>query len=117
MSYRIAINGYGRIGRCVVRALYESGNYPDLQIVALNDLTDTNSLVYLTKYDSTHGRFPGKVGSRDGVLCINDDEIRVFSEAEIGKLPWQDLGIDLVMECTGAFSDRATAAQHLHGGA
>ncbi|MDP2139498.1 MAG: glyceraldehyde 3-phosphate dehydrogenase NAD-binding domain-containing protein [Gammaproteobacteria bacterium] len=117
MSYRIAINGYGRIGRCVLRALYESGNYPDLQIVALNDLTDTNSLVYLTKYDSTHGRFPGTVGSRDGVLCINDDEIAVFSEAQIDKLPWQDLGIDLVMECTGAFSDRAMAAQHLHSGA
>ena len=117
MSYRIAINGYGRIGRCVLRALYESGNYPDLQIVALNDLTDTNSLVYLTKYDSTHGRFPGMVGSREGVLQINDDEISVFSEQDIAQLPWKKLGVDLVMECTGAFSDRATAAQHLHSGA
>ncbi|MDO8270658.1 MAG: glyceraldehyde 3-phosphate dehydrogenase NAD-binding domain-containing protein [Gammaproteobacteria bacterium] len=117
MSYRIAINGYGRIGRCVLRALYESGKYPDLQIVAINDLTDTNSLVYLTKYDSTHGRFPGTVGSREGVLRINADDINVFSEQDITKLPWAALGIDLVMECTGAFSDRATAALHLHSGA
>ena len=116
MSYRIAINGYGRIGRCVLRALYESGKYPDLQIVAINDLTDTNSLVYLTKYDSTHGRFPGMVGSREGVLRINADDISVFSEQNITKLPWEALGIDLVMECTGAFSDRATAALHLHSG-
>ena len=116
MSYRIAINGYGRIGRCVLRALYESGKYPDLQIVAINDLTDTNSLVYLTKYDSTHGRFPGTVSSREGVLRINADDISVFSEQNITKLPWEALGIDLVMECTGAFSDRATAALHLHSG-
>lgn len=117
MSYRIAINGYGRIGRCVLRALYESGSYPDLQIVALNDLTDTNSLVYLTKYDSTHGRFPGVVSSSKGVLRINDDEISVYSEEDIALLPWAKLDVDLVMECTGAFSDRATAAQHLHSGA
>lgn len=117
MSYRIAINGYGRIGRCVLRALQESSAYPDLQIVAINDLTDTNSLVYLTKYDSTHGRFPGTVQGHEGVLSIDGHDIRVFSEGDIGRLPWRELGVDLVMECTGAFSDRATAALHLDSGA
>lgn len=117
MSYRIAINGYGRIGRCVLRALYESANHQDLEIVAVNDLTDTNSLTYLTKYDSTHGRFPGNVSARDNTLVIDGAEIAVFSEADIRKLPWRQLGIDLVMECTGAFSDRATAVRHLESGA
>lgn len=117
MSYRIAINGYGRIGRCVLRALHESENHQYLEIVAINDLTDTNSLVYLTRYDSTHGRFPGNVSGHDNTLIIGGDEIAVFSEKDISKLPWRELEIDLVMECTGTFSDRATAAQHLHSGA
>jgi D-erythrose 4-phosphate dehydrogenase len=117
MAYRIAINGYGRIGRCVLRALQESQIHPELSIVAINDLTDTNSLVYLTKYDSTHGRFPGNVDSRENTLLIDEHEIQVFSEQTIERLPWQSLGIDLVMECTGAFSDRPTAAKHLHSGA
>ncbi len=117
MSYRIAINGYGRIGRCVLRGLHESANHQDLEIVAINDLTDTSSLVYLTRYDSTHGRFPGEVGDRGNMLVIDGIEIAVFSETNISKLPWRQLGIDLVMECTGAFSDRATAAQHLDSGA
>ena len=117
MAYRIAINGYGRIGRCVLRALQESRGHPELSIVAINDLTDTNSLVYLTKYDSTHGRFPGVVHSRDNKLIVDDHEIAVFSEKTIGRLPWQELEIDLVMECTGSFSDRPTAAQHLQSGA
>jgi D-erythrose 4-phosphate dehydrogenase len=117
MSYRIAINGYGRIGRCVLRALHESRAWPDLQIVAINDLTDTHSLVYLTRYDSTHGRFPGKVDGREGVLSIDGREVQVFSESDIGRLPWDALNVDLVMDCTGAFSDRATAALHLDSGA
>jgi D-erythrose 4-phosphate dehydrogenase len=117
MSYRIAINGYGRIGRCVLRALHESRAWPDLQIVAINDLTDTHSLVYLTRYDSTHGRFPGKVEGRDGVLSIDGQDVQVFSESDISRLPWGALGVDLVMDCTGAFSDRATAALHLDSGA
>lgn len=117
MSYRIAINGYGRIGRCVLRALHESRAWPDLQIVAINDLTDTHSLVYLTRYDSTHGRFPGKVDGRDGVLSIDGQDVQVFSESDISRLPWGALGVDLVMDCTGAFSDRATAALHLDSGA
>ncbi|MCB1649462.1 MAG: type I glyceraldehyde-3-phosphate dehydrogenase [Pseudomonadales bacterium] len=118
MAYRIAINGYGRIGRCVLRALQESQSHPQLQIVALNDLADTHSLVYLTRYDSTHGRFPGKVDSRgEDTLLIDGQEIRVLSQARIDALPWRELGIDLVMECTGSFTDRDTAAQHLNQGA
>ena len=117
MSYRIAINGYGRIGRCVLRALHESRAWPDLQIVAINDLTDTHSLVYLTRYDSTHGRFPGKVEGHDGVLSIDGQDVQVFSESDISRLPWGALGVDLVMDCSGAFSDRATAALHLDSGA
>jgi len=117
MSYRIAINGYGRIGRCVLRALHESRAWPDLQIVAINDLTDTHLLVYLTRYDSTHGRFPGKVEGHDGVLSIDGQDVQVFSESDISRLPWGALGVDLVMDCSGAFSDRATAALHLDSGA
>ncbi len=117
MSYRIAINGYGRIGRCVLRALQESRAYPELEIVAINDLTDTHSLVYLTKYDSTHGRFPGQVDGREGVLSIDGRDIAVLSHGDIAALPWGRLGVDLVMDCTGAVSDRATAALHLASGA
>lgn len=117
MAYRIAINGYGRIGRCVLRALHESNAYPDLQIVAINDLSDLKSLAYLSKYDSTHGRFPGTVEETSDGLRINGADIRVFSEPSISALPWDELGIDLVMECTGAFTDRATALAHLESGA
>ncbi|MCP5357850.1 MAG: erythrose-4-phosphate dehydrogenase [Pseudomonadales bacterium] len=118
MAYRIAINGYGRIGRCVLRALQESQSHPELSIVAVNDLADTHSLVYLTRYDSTHGRFPGTVDSRgEDILLIDGQEIRVLSHADIDALPWAELGIDLVMECTGTFSDRASAALHLQQGA
>jgi len=117
MAYRIAINGYGRIGRCVLRALHERNAWPGLEIVAINDLTDLNSIAYLTRYDSTHGRFPGDVAVGDGTLLLNGSAIRVLSEPQISALPWAQLGIDLVMECSGAFSDRATAEQHLHSGA
>ncbi len=119
MSYRIAINGYGRIGRCVLRALHESDSYPELQIVAVNDLTDITSLAHLTRYDSTHGRFPGhvKIAASGDCLLINEQPVKVLAEGNIARLPWQELGIDLVMECTGTFTDRATAALHLQSGA
>jgi D-erythrose 4-phosphate dehydrogenase len=119
MAYRIAINGYGRIGRCVLRALHESDNYPELQIVAINELADIASLAHLTRYDSTHGRFPGQVTIAESgeTLLINGQWVKVLAQADIAKLPWQELGIDLVMECTGTFTDRATAALHLHSGA
>jgi D-erythrose 4-phosphate dehydrogenase len=121
MAYRIAINGYGRIGRCVLRAFYESTDYADMQLVAINDLADIANLSHLTRYDSTHGRFLGTVETSnensEKTLIVNGDEIRVFNEPNVGKLPWSDLDVDLVMECSGAFKDRATAALHITGGA
>ncbi|MFK7865724.1 MAG: type I glyceraldehyde-3-phosphate dehydrogenase [Pseudohongiellaceae bacterium] len=117
MSFRIAINGYGRIGRCVLRALYESTNYADLRIVALNDLADPKTLAHLTRYDSTHGRFLGQVESDGDRLEIAGDQIRLHRSAEVTGLPWAEQEIDLVLECSGAFSDRKTAEQHISQGA
>lgn len=118
MPYRLAINGYGRIGRCVLRALHESAAHKDLQIVAINDLTDARTLAHLTRYDSTHGRFHGEVVlDDDGHMVINGQRITVLSQPDITQLPWDDLGIDLVLECSGTFNDRATAEQHLNCGA
>lgn len=123
MPCRIAINGFGRIGRCVLRAFYEAGSHSDvqemqdLQIVAINDLADLATIAHLTRYDSTHGRFVGTVSADNGELIVNGDKIRVISEPQINKLPWQELEVDLVMECTGSFSDRLTAAGHLQAGA
>jgi erythrose-4-phosphate dehydrogenase len=115
MSYRIAINGYGRIGRCVLRAFYESTNYADLRIVAINDLADSSNLAHLTRYDSTHGRFLGSVAAGVDYLDIDGDRIRVSSCADLESLDWQD--VDLVMECSGAFTDRRQAEIHLARGA
>jgi len=118
MPYRLAINGYGRIGRCVLRALHESAAHPDLQIVAINDLTDARALAHLTRYDSTHGRFHGDVSLDDaGHLVIDGNKIALLSQPDISELPWQQLDVDLVLECTGTFNDRATAEQHLRSGA
>jgi len=118
MPYRLAINGYGRIGRCVLRALHESAAHQDLQIVAINDLTDARTLAHLTRYDSTHGRFHGDVIlDDDGNLVVNGQAITLLSQRDIGALPWHELDIDLVLECTGTFNDRATAERHLHSGA
>lgn len=117
MAYRIAINGYGRIGRCVLRAFYESVNYADLRIVAINDLADIGNLAHLTRYDSTHGRFLGTVEEADGELLVNGDSIRVFNSEEISGLTWNELDVDLVMECSGAFKNRADAQQHIDNGA
>jgi D-erythrose 4-phosphate dehydrogenase len=118
MTLRIAINGYGRIGRCVLRALHESaGAYPQLEIVAINDLTDITTLAHLTRYDSTHGRFPGKVEISGDRLSIGGRLIQVLQHDRLEALPWGELGADLVMECTGTFTDRATAELHLAQGA
>lgn len=117
MPYRLAINGYGRIGRCVLRAFYESTNYSDLRIVALNDLADIRTLAHLTRYDSTHGRFLGTVIARDNELIINGDAIQVSNNADPSNLNWDQLDVDLVMECSGAFTDRATAEWHVRSGA
>ncbi|MDN3553116.1 glyceraldehyde 3-phosphate dehydrogenase NAD-binding domain-containing protein [Halomonas almeriensis] len=116
MALRIAINGYGRIGQCVLRALVERGE-PDLEVVAINELSGLDTIAYLTRYDTTHGRFPGEVSVAGEHLFINGRPIRVLSEPEPTALPWDELAIDLVLECSGSFKDRATAEQHLQAGA
>lgn len=117
MPTRLALNGYGRIGQSVLRALYESGYRDRLQVVAINELADPDTIAYLTRYDTTHGRFEGQVERENGHLRVNGDRIRLISEEDPGALPWAEAQVDLVLECTGAFSDRATAARHLHSGA
>lgn len=115
--YRVAINGYGRIGQCVLRALYENGFREHLQVVAINELADIATIAHLTRYDSTHGRFQGDVQVDDDTLVINGDRIEVVSQSDPSHLPWGILDIDLVLECSGAFSERATAEVHLGAGA
>ncbi|AZZ93885.1 type I glyceraldehyde-3-phosphate dehydrogenase [Hahella sp. KA22] len=117
MTHRIAINGYGRIGQSVLRALYESGYRQSMEIVAVNELADAETIAYLTRYDTTHGRFRGEVSLRDGQLMVNGDRIRILREEDPARAPWADIGVDLVLECTGAFSDRMTAEKHLRSGA
>ncbi len=117
MSYRIAINGYGRIGQGVLRAIYQRGLQQELQVVAINELSDLDTLTYLTRYDTTHGRFPCPVSNDGEALLINGDRIRVFSEAEPEQIPWGALDVDLVLECSGAFKTRADAERHLASGA
>lgn len=114
---RLAINGYGRIGRSILRALYEGPLRDRLQIVAINELADARTVLHLTRYDSTHGRFGLPLEGDVGELRVADDRIVLLSQPEVAKLPWADLGVDMVLECTGAFSDRATAELHLRGGA
>ena len=119
MAYRIAINGFGRIGRSILRALYESTDYPSLQIVAINDLANIETLAHLTRYDSTHGRFLGtvEVEKASGDLLVSGDRIAVSQISDLSALPWRGLAVDLVMECSGAFTDRAQAECHLQAGA
>jgi glyceraldehyde 3-phosphate dehydrogenase len=113
---RVGINGFGRIGRNVVRAA-KAMNVAELDFVAVNDLTDTKTLAHLLKYDSVHGRFPGEVSARADSLDVNGDSIKVLSEKDPAKLPWKDLGVEVVLESTGRFTDRDQAALHLTGGA
>ena len=117
MAIKVAINGYGRIGRNVVRALYESGRTDEIQIVAINDLGDAATNAHLTQYDTAHGKFPGEVSVDGDYLVINGDKIRVLSERDPSKLPWGELGIDVVHECTGLFTSKAKASAHLTAGA
>ena len=116
MTINAAINGYGRIGRNILRAKYESGNQ-DIKIVAINDLGSVDINAHLTRYDTTHGRFAGTVEKDGDNLCINGDRIRVFSERDPSKLPWRDLGVDVVYECTGLFTSKEKATAHLEAGA
>ena len=117
MALRIAINGYGRIGRNVLRAWFENGADPTLAFVAVNDLGKPEALAHLTRYDSTHGRFAGEVCLEDGDLVIGGHRLRVFNEADPERLPWDALDVDVVLECTGQFRARAEAARHLAAGA
>ena len=117
MPIKVAINGYGRIVRIIVRALYESGRTNEIQIVAINDLGDSNTNAHLTQYDSVHGKFPFEVTVDGDYIVINGDRIRVFSERDPSKLPWADLGIDVVHECTGFFTSKAKASAHITAGA
>lgn len=117
MSVKVAINGYGRIGRNVMRALYESGRNKDIQIVALNDLGDTETNAHLTRYDTVHGRFQGEVKVEGDHMVVNGDRIRVLAERNPADLPWGELGVDVVMECTGFFASRDKASAHLQAGA
>ena len=117
MTVKVAINGYGRIGRNIMRALYELDRTDEISIVAINDLGDAKSNAHLTKYDTAHGKFPGTVVVEDGDLVINGDRIKVFAERDPSKLPWAELGVDLVMECTGFFRSRETAGAHITAGA
>jgi len=117
MAIKIAINGYGRIGRNVLRALYESGRTNEIQVVAINDLGDSKTNAHLTKYDTVHGKFPFDVSVDGDYIVINGDRIRVFAERDPAKLPWADLGIDVVHECTGFFTSKAKASAHIDAGA
>ncbi|TKB48530.1 type I glyceraldehyde-3-phosphate dehydrogenase [Ferrimonas sediminicola] len=114
---KVAINGYGRIGRNVVRALYESEKDYPIQIVAINDLGDASINAHLTKYDSVHGRFNAKVEHSEDAITINGDKILTFSERDPSKLPWGELGVDVVFECTGIFTKKETASKHIEAGA
>ena len=114
MAIKFAINGFGRIGRNIVRA---SLAHPELELVAVNDLTDAKTLAHLLKYDSVHGRFPGEVEAADGALKINGKTIKVTSEKDPSALPWSSLGVHTVLECTGIFSSKEKASLHLKAGA
>ncbi|MFW2373768.1 MAG: type I glyceraldehyde-3-phosphate dehydrogenase [Gammaproteobacteria bacterium] len=117
MSIKIAINGYGRIGRNILRAIYESGRTDEVQVVAINDLGDAYTNAHLTQYDSAHGRFPGEVAVDDDHMIVNGDRIRVLAERDPSKLPWAELGVDVVHECTGFFASKDKASLHLQAGA
>ena len=115
MSIKVGINGFGRIGRNVVRAAQKMGA-KDIDFVAVNDITDTATLAHLLKYDSVHGRYDGDVSAKGDAIVVNGDSIKVLAEKDPAKLPWKDLGVDLVLESTGRFTDRDQAAKHLEGG-
>jgi glyceraldehyde 3-phosphate dehydrogenase (phosphorylating) len=117
MPIKVGINGYGRIGRNVLRALYEARRTEEVQIVALNDLGDAKTNAHLTRYDTVHGRFDGEVKVDGDAMVVNGDRIRVLAERDPAKLPWGDLGVEYVFESTGLFTSKAKASAHLKGGA
>jgi glyceraldehyde 3-phosphate dehydrogenase len=117
MTIKVAINGYGRIGRNVLRAHYEGGKKNDIQIVAINDLGNAESNAHLTRYDTAHGKFPGTVVVEGDHMVVNGDKIRVFAQRNPADIPWGELGVDVVLECTGFFTTKEKASAHLKGGA
>jgi glyceraldehyde 3-phosphate dehydrogenase len=117
MTIKVAINGYGRIGRNILRAHYEGGKKHDIQIVAVNDLGDPKTNAHLTKYDSAHGPFPGTVAVDGDYMVVNGDRIKVLANRDPSQLPWAALGVDVVHECTGYFTSKEKASAHLKGGA
>ncbi len=117
MTIRVAINGYGRIGRNVLRALYEGGKKHPIEIVAINDLGNAQTNAHLTQYDTAHGRFPGSVHVDGDSIVVNGDRIRVLANRNPAELPWGELGVDVVLECTGFFTSKEKAGAHLKGGA
>lgn len=117
MAIRVGINGYGRIGRNILRAVYESGRTDEIEIVAVNDLGDANTNAHLTQYDSAHGKFPGTISVEGDNLIVNGDKIRVLSERDPSKLPWGELGVDVVHESTGFFASKEKSNAHIQGGA
>ena len=117
MTIKVAINGYGRIGRNILRAHYESGKKNDIQIVAINDLGNAESNAHLTRYDTAHGKFPGTVVVVGDNMIVNGDKIRVFAQRNPADIPWGELGVDVVLECTGFFTSKEKASAHIKSGA
>jgi glyceraldehyde 3-phosphate dehydrogenase len=117
VTIKVAINGYGRIGRNILRAHYEGGKKHDIQIVAINDLGDPKTNAHLTKYDTAHGTFPGSVSVDGDSMVVNGDRIKVLANRNPAELPWASLGVDVVLECTGFFTTKEKASAHLKGGA
>jgi glyceraldehyde 3-phosphate dehydrogenase len=117
MPIKVGINGYGRIGRNILRALYEANRQKEIQIVALNDLGDAQTNAHLTRYDTVHGKFNGEVKVDGDAMVVNGDRIKVLAERDPAKLPWGQLGVDYVFECTGLFTSKAKAGLHIQGGA
>jgi glyceraldehyde 3-phosphate dehydrogenase len=117
MTIKVAINGYGRIGRNILRAHYESGKKNDIQIVAINDLGNAESNAHLTRYDTAHGKFPGTVVVEGDNMIVNRDKIRVFAQRNPADIPWGELGVDVVLECTGFFTSKEKASAHIKSGA
>jgi glyceraldehyde 3-phosphate dehydrogenase len=117
MTIKVGINGYGRIGRNILRALYESGRTDEIQIVAINDLGDAKTNAHLTQYDTAHGKFPGSISVEGDYMVVNGDKIRVLSERNPAELPWAELGVEVVHESTGFFASKEKASAHLQGGA
>lgn len=117
MTIRVVINGYGRIGRNILRAHYENGKKHDIEIVAINDLGDPKTNAHLTRFDTAHGKFPGTVTVDGDYMVVNGDKIRVLANRNPAELPWGELGVDVVLECTGFFTSKEKAGAHLKGGA